>query len=133
MPLPVSHSDAVIVLELMTIPELVHGGATMVYIPRQDLKSMEHLFEQSSHGLHLLFDHSEVAKILKTPTEDLDFFNFENVNRIQDAFGELLTRKTFAERKVYLENLDRDTYELLVRTYFNIVENAMFEASGDRH
>lgn len=105
----------------------------MVYIPAQDLKSMEPLFEQSAHGLHLLFDHSEVARILKTPTEDMDFFNFENVNKIQEAFGELLTRKTFAERKVYLETLDRDTYELLVRTYFNIVENALFESTGPRH
>lgn len=105
----------------------------MVAIERENLKDIEHLFEQSALGFHLLFDRKSIAEILKTPTETLDFFNFETVNRVQTLFAEFLEKRTYVEKMVYLKNLESDAYEILVRAYFNIVENAMFETSKIRH
>ena len=38
------------------------------------LQRMEALLKQSSMGIHILFDNISIAKILKDPKEDKDFF-----------------------------------------------------------
>lgn len=94
---------------------------------------LEYLFAQSIKGFHLLFDHRQLAQILARPSEELDIFSFDNLDRVQTIFGEFANRKTFEEKKAYMESLDAETFEILVRTYFNIVENAVLESTELKH
>ena len=41
--------------------------------------------------------------------------------------------KGLPEKRAYLERLDPKTFEGVVRTYLNIVENTLFEAKGTVH
>ena len=105
----------------------------MVYINKDQLKEVEYLFNQSAQGLHVLFDNASIRRVLSKPTEEMDYFNFENVNRIQHILSEFISKESITEKKAFLETLDQDTFDLLLRTYFNIVENSIFEQGNLKH
>lgn len=105
----------------------------MIYINQDQLKQLESLLSQSTMGIHLLFDRPRIAAILKSPTEAQEFFSFENLNRVQSILGEFLQKASFEEKQRYLLDLDEKSYEILVRSYFNIVENTILEATKLKH
>lgn len=95
-------------------------------IEAKDLEQMENLFFQSVRGIHILFNHHKIAKVLqKAPLDENDFFSFENIEKAQKIVVELLNRKTLWEKQAYLDDLDTKTYELLLRTYFRLLENTL--------
>jgi hypothetical protein len=105
----------------------------MAYIDKEQLDQVEFLFSQSAQGLHLLFDNADIRRILSQPTEEMDFFTFENVDRIQKILGDFINKTSFEAKREFLGKLDRETYELLLRTYFNIVENTIYEQDLLKH
>ena len=105
----------------------------MVYIDKNQLEQVEYLFSQSAQGLHILFDNADIRRVLSQPTEELDFFTFENVDRIQKILSEFVGKSSLRAKMDFLEKLDQDTYDLLLRTYFNIVENSIFEQGSLKH
>lgn len=105
----------------------------MVQIEKEHLNELEYLFAQSAKGLHLLFDRDSLTGILKKPTENLDYFTFENMTKVQAILSQFVQQKSMAQKQKFIQSLDPDSFELLVRTYFNIVENAIFESSTVRH
>jgi len=108
-------------------------GRNVIQISADKLSEIEYLLSQSIQGLHLLFDNKIIGKILKTPTEDIDFFSMDNVKRVQGILGDFISQKSIVEKQRFLKNLDEESYELLVRTYFNIVDNAILESAKFRH
>jgi len=103
------------------------------YINQVQLKQLESLLTQSTMGIHILFDNLSLAEILGKPTENVDFFTHENLGRIQAILGEFLQKSDLDQKMLYLQALDQDSYELLVRSYFNIVENTVLEATKLKH
>jgi len=97
------------------------------------LEEIERLLSQSMNGIHALFDNAVVAQILQKPTEELDFFNFKNLDRIQTLFTEFVNLKTVWEKQCFLNALDSKSYEILVRTYFHIVDNSLLASNPLRH
>lgn len=97
------------------------------------LDQIEHLLAQSMNGIHLLFDNETIARVLKTPTEQMELFHMRNLDKIQDLFTEFLRRGTLAEKQIYLASLDPESFEMLLRTYFHIVDNSIFSNDEDRH
>lgn len=97
------------------------------------LDQIEHLLAQSMNGIHLLFDNQTIARILKVPTEHLDLFHMKNLDKIQELFTEFIKRETLQEKHLYLQSLDPQSFEMLLRTYFHIVDNSLFSAESDRH
>lgn len=85
------------------------------------------------NGIHLLFDNETIARILRKPTEEIDLFQARNLDRIQDLFSAFLQKASFAEKQLFLESLDGESYEMLLRTYFHIVDNSLFAADSIRH
>lgn len=102
-------------------------------ISDQQLDQIENLLQQSLNGLHILFDHKRVAEILKTPTENLDLFNSSNQSKIDDLFKGLVEKQNLTLKQLYLDNLDPQSFEMLVRTYFHIVDNTLRTASVWKH
>ena len=95
--------------------------------------AMESLLVQSMHGVHHLFDNDNIKKILRTPTEELDFFSFDKIDRIQDLFSTFMEIESFEAKKAYLSKLNEEEYEILVRTYFHIVESSILASTPSRH
>jgi hypothetical protein len=108
-------------------------GRNVIQISADKLQEIEYLLSQSIQGLHLLFDNVVIAKILSTPTEDMDFFNFENIKRVQGILSDFISQKSLMEKQTFLKELSDEDYELLVRTYFNIVDNAILESTEFKH
>ena len=102
-------------------------------IKQSDLNKMELLLNQSAKGCHFLFDHKKVVQILKTPSEEEDFFNKANIQRIQELLAGLLSRKSFYQKQNYLNSLDPQNFELLVRTYFHIVDSTVMAGLINPH
>ena len=94
-------------------------------IKQSDLNAMELLLNQSAKGCHFLFDHKKVAKILSQPKKERDFFNKDNIQQIQELLTGLLSKKSFYQKQNYLNSLDHQNFELLVRTYFHIVDSTV--------
>lgn len=89
------------------------------------LDQIEHLLQHSLNGLHILFDHHKVAEILKTPTENLDLFTPANLSKIDELFTGLVQKENLSLKRLYLENLDPQSFEMLLRAYFHIVDNTL--------
>ena len=102
-------------------------------IDDHSLDKIEVLLTQSMKGIHLLYDNDSIANILQIPTEELDFFNFENMDKIQELFSDLITKDSFEEKKAYIQTLNPDNYEILLRTYFHIVESTLLTATNYKH
>ena len=103
-------------------------------IEKNQLKEIEFLFSQSANGLHLLFDDTKkLTDILKTPTREKQFFSSSNMKRIESLFTGLVAEKSFAGKKKYLDNLDRENFEIIVRTYFHIVDNTVLTVHKTIH
>ena len=103
-------------------------------IEKKQLKEIEFLFDQSVKGLHLLFDDKDrLVDILKTPIQEKQFFNSENMKTIQNLFTNLISRKTFQDKKEYLTTLNPQNFEILVRTYFHIVDNTLLAVEKTVH
>ncbi len=105
----------------------------MVEIKERDLHEIEFFLNQSTLGHHLLFERDEVAGILKTPTEKLDFFKKNSLPRIQNLLTGLISKKSLREKKHYLKSLDPEAFEILLRTYFHIVDNAVLASTKSIH
>lgn len=97
------------------------------------LDEIEHLLAQSMNGIHLLFDNQTIAKILAKPTEEMDLFSLKNMDRIQELFSQLVEKETLIEKQEFLESLPSESFEMLLRTYFHIVDNSLFAGDPVRH
>lgn len=85
------------------------------------------------NGIHLLFDNETIARILRKPTEELDLFTQDSkLDKIQDLFSAFIQKVTFQEKQIFLAELDPESYEMLLRTYFHIVDNSLM-AADSRH
>ena len=103
-------------------------------IERKQLKEIEFLFNQSINGIHLLFDdNKKLAHILSTPTKEKSFFDSKNIQKIQEVFTGLISKKSLKEKQSYLNNLNSENFEILVRTYFHIVDNTILTQSKTIH
>jgi len=99
----------------------------------ENLDEIEALLAQSMKGHHLLYDNQKIAEILKTPTEDMDFFSVENIEKVQELFALLIHEGTFPEKQSFLDKLDSKSYEIVLRTYFHILESTLLTASEYKH
>lgn len=105
----------------------------VIEIKERDLHEIEFFLNQSTRGHHLLFDRKKVVDILKTPTEKIDFFKKNSLCRIQNLLTGLISKKSLEEKRNYLKSLDSEAFEILLRTYFHIVDNAILASTKTVH
>ena len=99
----------------------------------ENLEGLENLLDHSLQGVHLLFDNQKVARILRTPTNEEEFFQFENMERVQKLITDLLQKETLFEKLCFTHSLPEADYEVLVRAYFHILERAAQASDQQLH
>jgi hypothetical protein len=57
----------------------------------------------------------------------------EDAYSVEHHIERLIILPTLAEKRAYLDQMDEDTYTRVVRTYFNIVENNLYESLQVKH
>lgn len=97
------------------------------------LEKMEALLKQSALGIHVLFDNQTIARAMGKKHDDRDFLDFNKMKRIQDIMTELVTKTNYYDKVAFLEALDESSFDMLVRTYFHIVENTVRSTSEHSH
>ena len=99
----------------------------------KQIQELEKLLNQSIMGYHHLFDHRQVAAIMKHPTENIDFFTSDNIEKVQKMFTQLIQRKSIEEKRAFIESLNPEKFEILLRTYFHIVETTLLSTEPCKH
>lgn len=102
----------------------------MIHVNKSQLKQVEYLIGQSIQGNHILFDNDTIRRAFDDglpPLEVADGY------AIEPYIEKLILQPSLEEKRAFLEGLSPELYAQLVRTYFNIVENNLFEAAGARH
>jgi hypothetical protein len=99
----------------------------------KNLDQIEYLLYQSTQGIHFMFDNVEIAKVLSRPQDENDFFSFSNMERVQELLTKFIEKPSMGEKQRFLETLDPETHGLLIRAYFQLVENTILANSKVRH
>ncbi|HLB59589.1 MAG TPA: hypothetical protein VJL87_05860 [Bdellovibrionota bacterium] len=95
----------------------------MVYVEPVQLEQVEYLISQSVQGHHILFDVDEIKKVFK---EDLSTaIPMDRLEEAKQFLSELINQPSIKAKREYLERLPEDIRHLLIRTYFNILENSI--------
>ncbi len=101
----------------------------MIYVSKRQLGQVEYLINQSIQGNHVLFDPQALKEILL----DTRGAPVTESYAVEHHIERLILQPTLEQKRAYLEALDADTFQRVVKTYFNIVENNLFETNGVRH
>lgn len=102
-------------------------------VEEKSLARMEALLSHSAMGVHVLFDNNSIAQVFREVKDDRDFYDFHKMKKVQDVMTELIAKKTYFEKKAYLGTLDQESYEMLIRAYFHIVENTVLANNERKH
>jgi len=107
----------------------------MITISRNRMNQVEYLIGQSIQGNHILFDLDTLRRVFWNDTlkHRSTQLTDEQAYCVEHHIEKLITQPTLAEKRAYLEQLPPETLEHVVRTYFNIVENNIYENMEIRH
>ncbi len=103
----------------------------MIYVNQKQLEQVEYLIEQSSRGFHILFDNDTIRKVYsygKYKFEEETEEDKKEQDIVEKHIEKLILQPTLVSKRAYLENLKPDMFMKVVRTYFSIVENNIFES-----
>lgn len=96
-----------------------------VYLNDDQLKNLKGILDQSQLGVHLLFDNRKIADVFQKAFSEDDFFQAENLKKVQDDLLKLLQFKSLTDKQDFVRTLSVDDQERLIRAYFYIIENNM--------
>lgn len=94
-----------------------------VYLDEQQVNNLQSILTQSEFGIHILFDNSLIAQVFKQPYSEENFFEIENIKKVQDDILKLLQFKTLNEKCAFINSLAEEDRHRIVRAYFYIIEN----------
>ncbi len=94
-----------------------------VYLDQSQVQSLQQILHQSEMGIHVLFDNNLIAEVFKLPYNEDDFFDPENLKKVQAEVMKLLQFKSLTKKQDYINSLDAESKQRIVRAYFYIIEN----------
>jgi hypothetical protein len=114
-------------------------GSLVIYVAQEQLDQVEYLISQSKLGNHILFSPEELRRVfasqhsLSIRDADAAEFQEEEAYSVEHHIERIIAEPTFERKRAYLDQLDSATFEKVVRTYFHIVENNLYEEIEVRH
>ncbi len=104
-----------------------------VFLDQNQIKNLKSILNQSEVGIHLLFDHNLIVEVFKNETSEKDFFEVDNLKKIQDDLMTLLQFHNLSEKQDFIRSLSTDRQHCIVRAYFYIIENNMKQSQKLTH
>ncbi len=98
----------------------------MIFLTPSQLREVEYLVSQSKSGIHHLFTPMDI-KIAYSSNCEIDT---EEVDQVKDLFFEFISQETIESKRSYYDLLDVRQKTLVIRTYFNVVENDLVETQS---
>lgn len=87
------------------------------------MKEIEYIIHQSMNGLHVLFDNDTIKRFCAGSRGDDDIFDEGRARQTEKLMEIFMSTPTITARKQLFKTLSEDEQSILIRTYFNIVEN----------
>lgn len=104
---------------------------TMIYVSDKQYTQVKYLIGQSIQGNHVLFDLDLVRNAFRQPQIPLSAeINAEQAYSVEHHIEALIELPNLQKIRAYLESLDPNTLDTVIRTYFYIVENNLIETSS---
>lgn len=104
-----------------------------VYLEPTQLTHLQNILNQSELGIHVLFENDLIHKVFQKPYDEDAFFNPENLKKVQDELIHLIQLKSLTQKKDYIQTLDEEAKQRIVRAYFYIIENNMLARKKQTH
>ncbi len=105
----------------------------MIYVPEDQLEQVEYLIHQSIQGNHILFDLDTVRQVFWQNCQYSENWNEQLAYAVEHHVERMILQPTLDGKRTYLKSLDTETMALVIKTYFNIVENNLYESSRIIH
>lgn len=106
----------------------------MITISKNQMNQVEYLIDQSIRGNHVLFDLDALRRVFWKENPRLsNTLSEQEAYSVEHHIERLITEPSLAQKRAYLEALDEDTFEMVVKTYFNIIENNIYESLEVQH
>ncbi len=102
----------------------VERSPLMIYVNQNQLDQVEYLIEQSIKGFHVLFDNEGIREAFLKIEAGAERANEAIAKHIES----MILQPTLVAKKAYLESLNSPVYLRVVRMYFSIVENNIYES-----
>lgn len=99
----------------------------------ENLSGVEHLLSQSLKGFHFAFDKQDIKHALGSPLNGICEFEYENREKVQEIFIQFVNEKSLDAKQLFLKGLPALEKELLIKAYFNILENTLQKCSTVKH
>jgi hypothetical protein len=112
--------------------QTTQGGA-VTDLTHDCLERMDQLIYQSTRGIHILFEKSDIVTAIKDEDPSLEENTIEKLKLVQDLLYKFIRLKEVEEKRVFLNELGRHEYALLIRAYFKIVDNSILNKLVDKH
>ncbi len=97
-----------------------------------DLDQIEYLLFQSTQGIHFIFDHSDVATVLRVEDDGAPL-DIKLMDKVQGLLSGLLAKVSMTEKRSFVDSLAPGDYALLVKAYFKLVDKTILASSQLRH
>jgi len=107
----------------------------MITVTGKQVREIEYLIHQSIQGHHVLFDPQAVKRILENrpPEPEKKRSDGSRQTASEKHLEGMLELPTLAQKRAFLEKLSPPELEGLIRVWFNVVENSLYQASHERH
>ena len=95
----------------------------------ENLSGVEHLLSQSLKGFHFAFEKQDIKHALGSPLNGICEFEYDNREKVQEIFTDFVMQESLDKKQAYLKSLPALDRELLIKAYFNILENTLRKCS----
>lgn len=102
-----------------------------MFINENQLEQLDFLLDQSIQGVHHLFDQRLITRTMQE--DGFNSFNNTEVRSVQSLLNKLISQPTISLKRAYISRLREDEKRLLLRSYFNIVENTIYDTQSEYH
>lgn len=103
----------------------------MIAVPKDRVRQVQYLIQQSLQGHHVLFDVEVVKRVFCDPFAEP--LSEADAYELEPHLERVIELPSLPQKKAYLDRLDSKTLERLIRTYFKLLENSMPDAPSVRH
>ncbi|MBC7420297.1 MAG: hypothetical protein H7328_06165 [Bdellovibrio sp.] len=104
-----------------------------VYLDEKAVDNLKSILTHSEHGIHVLFENSLISEVFKNNYSEDEFFEVENLKKVQDDLIKLLQFKSLNDKRDFISSLDQDSKHRIVRAYFYIIENNLRSSQKRPH
>ena len=100
------------------------------------MDELEYILAQGTFGVHLLFENDQIKKVFSKKLDDLDIpenYSDEKVKNVEALMEEFISVPSISARKAFFNALTESEQDMIIRSYFNIIENNILSEGRLQH